>query len=273
MRSLLQFIARYSNFLVFLLLEVVAFLLIMNCNSYPKSTAFSTANRIVAWQYQTTKDIGEYFRLRKINDQLVNENAELRQQLSVLESKSDDSIASARATVWQRYSYIPAKVIKASTNEEHNYLTIDRGEEDGVREGMGVINQDGVVGIICATSEHYSLIIPTIHTKMQISCRLSKNKYVGAIQWHGVSHRYAALEEIASHIELNEGDTVVTSGLSSPFPENIPIGVVDKVRINDGDIYYTVRVKLFTHFRQLDYVQVIRNSLAEEEKELEDGMD
>lgn len=273
MRSLLQFIARYSNFLVFLLLEVVAFMLIIFFNSYPRSTAFSTANKVIAWQYETEENLVDYFHLKQVNRQLNEENAELRQRLSELENIRQDSIATAHSAIWKRYSYIPAKAIHATTNQDHNYITIDRGEVDGIRDGMGVINHEGVVGIVCATSEHYSLVIPTIHTKMQVSCRLSKNKYVGTVQWNGTRCNYASLEEIASHIELCKGDTIVTSGLSSSFPENIPIGIVDKVSINDGDLYYTVRVKLFTRFRQLDYVQVIKNTLAEEQKHLENGVD
>lgn len=274
MRSLLQFIARYSNFLVFLLLEVVAFMLIMFGNDYPRSATFSSANHICAWHYRNVTNTMEYFRLRRINTELSLENAELRTQLSKLENRQQDSLAQIVCTAQQeRFAYMPARVIHLTTNEQHNYITLDKGDLDSVRVGMGVRNQDGVVGIICAVSNHFSLVIPVIHTKMQVSCRIQRNNYMGTIRWDGCNSHYVSLEEIASHIHPEKGDTIVTSGLSNAFPAEIPIGIVDKTELKEGDVYHTIRVKLIPSFQQLDYVQIIKNRLSDEQKQLEHGMD
>ena len=275
MRSLLQFIQRNSNFLVFLLLEVVAFFLIVRGNSYPRSSALSTANRIIAWQYQVTDNIAGYFQLRSINNALMEENASLRERLVQLESLHEDSLQDNAATyVHPNYQVIAARVVQLTTNSPHNFLTINKGKADGVHVNMGVRNEEGVVGIVCSVSEHFALVIPIINTDLKISCRLQKNDYIGTLEWDGKNARYAMLNDIASHIQVEAGDTLVTSGLSPIFPANIPVGIVDKVSIDEGDTYYNIRARVRANFRQLHYVQLIENhSAAEQEELLQHGMD
>lgn len=269
MRSLLQFILRYSNFLVFMSLEVVAFLLIITYSDYPKSTVLTSANKLTAFHYQTWNNITEYFSLRRTNTILADENAFLRGRLSELEQLQAEHIADSVSKSLRNIHYMPARLIHLTTNEQHNYLTLNKGIHEGIRSGMGVRNSDGAVGIVCAVSEHYALVIPIIHTKMQLSCRLKKNDYIGTVHWDGHSCTYAQLEEIASHVHPEQGDTVVTSGLATAFPAGVPVGVVEKVELGDGDIYYTIRMRLVADFKRLNYVQVIDNELADEQHTLE----
>ena len=146
MQNLLKILLRYSNFLVFIALEVAAFMLMLFNNPYPRSSVLSTANDAVAWQNEQVNEARGYFRLRSINEQLAEENAALRNHISSMESeKTGESI-----------HYLPAKVVQMTTDGLHNYLTINRGRNDGITRGQGVRNADGVVGIVRTVGRNYS---------------------------------------------------------------------------------------------------------------------
>ena len=274
MQNLLKILLRYSNFLVFILLEVAAFLLLAYNSAYPRSSILSTANSVIAWQHEQVTAVQDYFQLRSMNEQLMAENAELRNQLVQLTNLAEDSILS-REVVYpeNEVTYLPAKVVQMTTSEIHNYLTINRGLNDDVRLGQGVRNEDGVVGIVRTVGANYSVVLPLINTHTNLSCRFKKNDYIGTLQWDGKDSRFALLTDVAAHMVVNQGDTIVTSGLSSVFPEGIPVGIVESSVLRDGDSYYTIIVRLYTNFKRLKYVEVIQNAHQTEMEELENGMD
>lgn len=259
MQTLLRILARYSNFLVFLVLEVVAFLLIAYNSAYPRSSLLSTANSVVAWQNEKVDEIGSYLSLRTVNAELAEENAQLRNLLA------EDSSYHA--------DYHSAKVIQMTLDRTHNYLTINRGAEDSVYQGMGVRNADGVVGIVRTVGEHYSIVQPVINTQSRLSCRFSKNDYIGTLEWDGKDVRFARLADVTTHVSVEVGDTIVTSGLSPAFPEGIPVGIISDCQLGTGDSYYTIRVKLCTDFRRLKYIEIIRNKDRSELEELNHGLE
>ena len=266
MQSLLKFIQKYSNFLIFIILEVVAFLLLTSNNEYPKSSMLSTSNAIAAFNYKVADDVTSYFKLRSVNDQLQEENAVLRSQLAELQNLHEDSVEQAAYRYAHLdYSCIPAKVIQLSTNKQHNFLTINKGRRDSLYQGMGVRNGEGVVGIVTTVSERFAVVIPIINTNSRISAKFKKNGYYGTVEWDGLDYRYARLTDVASHLEVSEGDTIVTSGLSPVFPADIPLAIVESAKLGEGDSYYTIKVRLQTDFRKLNYVQVIDNHTYTEE--------
>ena len=274
MQSLLKFIQKYSNFLVFLNLEVVAFLLFMSYNEYPKSSLLSTANQVVAINYQIGNSISSYFQLKSTNEALEEENAALRNQIISLQNQLEDSIEHSAYTYSHLdYTYIPAKVIQGTVNKNSNYLTINKGKRDGVYEGMGVRNAEGVVGIVTTVGDKFSIVLPVINTNSHISCKFAKNGYFGTIEWDGYSCHYAQLIDVASHLSVEQGDTIVTSGLSPIFPADIPIAIVDNVELREGASYYTIRVRLNTDFRKIGYVQLINKQSYNEFKSLTDEAD
>ena len=277
MQALLKFISRYGNFLLFILLEVAAFLLVVWSNAYPRSSALSTANRLVAWQYEMVSEVTGYFGLKGVNERLAAENAVLR---SRLENSGQWEVVSGQVTAgetpaspvvsgqWtvdrEQVVYREGKVVQMTMNGIRNYLTINRGEEDSVYEGMGVRNDEGAVGIVATVGKHYSVVLPLINIETHLSCRFLKNDYIGTLQWEGRDTRFADLADVATHLEVNVGDTIVTSGLSTSFPAGVPVGVVEECRLEEGASYYTVRVRLFTDFRRLRYIEVIDNEDVEE---------
>jgi len=262
MQTLFKILARYSNFLVFLVLEVAAFLLIGYNNPYPRSSILSTANDVIAWQHEQISEINGYFSLRSQNELLAEENAALRNQLSAMDSVNHSSL-----------EYSPAKVVQMTTHELHNYLTINRGSKDGIQRGQGVRNGDGVVGIVRTVGRNYSIVLPIINTQTNLSCRFAKNDYIGTLQWDGKDSRFALLTDIAAHMVVNPGDTIITSGLSPVFPEGIPVGIVENSVLKEGDSYYTIRVRLHTNFKRLKYVEIVQNAHQSELEELTNGLD
>ena len=255
MQTLLKILVRYSNFLVFIALEVAAFMLLSWNNVYPRSSLMSTANDAVAWQHEQISEITSYFSLRHQNEQLAAENAALRNRISSMDSaQTGDAI-----------HYVPAKVVQMTTDRLHNYLTINRGSKDGIYRGQGIRNEDGAVGIVRTVGRNYSVVLPIINTHTNLSCRFAKNDYIGTLQWDGT--------DVAAHMVVNPGDTIITSGLSPVFPEGIPVGIVENSVLKPGDSYYTIRVRLNTNFKRLKYVEVVQNGAQAELEELENGMD
>ena len=263
MQTLIKILQRYSNFLVFIALEVAAFLLVSYNNAYPRSSLLSTANDFVAWQNEVVSEVRGYFSLRSQNEQLAIENADLRNQIGSMESEEVDTT----------FHYQPAKVVQMTTDRLHNYLTINLGSKDGIQRGQGVRNEEGVVGIVRTVGRNYSVVLPIINTHTNLSCRFSKNDYIGTLQWDGKDSRFAQLADVAAHMVVNVGDTIVTSGLSPVFPEGIPVGIVENNVLKEGDSYHTIRVRLHTNFKRLRYIEVVQNADIEELEELQNGLD
>ena len=277
MRNLIQFLLRSSNFLIFLILEVVAFILICTCNEYHHSAVLSGANRIAAGTNNLKTSIEEYFNLRLENTILAEENARLKSELMLL--ANDRELVQERDSQYVYshldWDYIPAKVIEISTHKQHNYLTINKGARDGVSVDMGVIGADGVVGIVSAVGEKYALVVPMIHPKISISSRLKSNSQLGGTSWDGRDYRYVNMIEISRHVDVEAGDTVVTSGLTDVFPEGIMVGVITETELGKGDNYHHTTVKLSTDYKALKYVQVLSNKNAKTTDEIgkNDGLE
>ena len=261
MRNLLQFIARYSNFLIFLILEVVAFILITTTHQYQNSAVWSSANRFAAGTENMMTTIGDYFCLQQENQRLAEENAQLKNLLMEQANQLEAILERDSQYVYAQldWDYIPAKVVHITTHKQHNYLTINKGLRDSIQVDMGVVGKDGVVGIVSAVGEKYSLVVPIIHVGMNLSCRLQNNNYIARTQWNGMRHDEVTLQDVSRHVTINMGDTVVTSGLTNVFPEGIIVGIVAETEITENDNYHRTKLHIATDYKTIKYVQVIRN--------------
>lgn len=275
MQNLLKILLRYGNFLVFILLEVAAFLLISYNNAYPRSSILSTANQVIAWQNKQISEIKSYFSLKEQNEILALENTDLRSQLSQIQQSIDNSVMreTMKLSNYTAPTYLPAKVVQITTRNINNFLTINVGKRDSIHKGQGVINDEGVVGIVQTVGKKYSVVMPIINTHTNVSCRFTKNDYIATLQWDGDDYRFASLIDVASHLVVNKGDTIVTSGLSPIFPEGIPVGIVENSTLEEGASYHTIRVRLSTNFKRLKYVEVVCNEDQLELDNLTNDMD
>ncbi len=272
MKNLFEFLVKYGYFFLFLILEVISIVLICTQNNFQKSAVFSSCNSVAASLYTVSDNITNYFGLRDINNRLVNENTELRNQILFLQNKLDNYNESNYISADKNMTYIPARIIQLTTNKQHNYLTINRGKRDGILPDMGVINDEGVVGIVCSVSDHFALVIPLLNTDISISTKFQTHNYVGSLQWDGMDIRQAKLYDIARHVIVNNRDTLLTSGLSAIFPPDIPVGIVNNSTITDNDAFYDITVDFAVDFKRLNYVNIICNHLQDEQLSLQDSV-
>jgi rod shape-determining protein MreC len=277
MRKLIAFLIKYSIVILFISLELLSFGLIVNNNGYQKSVFFSSGNTALASLYEISNSVVEYFYLRQANDGLANENTQLKNEIVVLRNKlqsiiPDSALTAVSVDPQNEISYIYAKVIHNSTNKMQNYITLNKGSREGIRVDMGVINEEGVVGIVSKVTEKFSVVIPVLNPKMQVNSKFLKNNYSGPVVWEGEDYRYAKLNDIARHVKFSLGDSLITSGYTYSFPEGILIGTVDDFTIKESDAYYNIRIKLAVNFRTLSHVQVINYLNYEEQRKLEQSV-
>ncbi len=275
MHNLLNFLFKYGYWLLFSLLEVISFSLLFRFNNYQGSIGFTSANRIAGSIYQWSADISSFFQLRTINEQLVHNNIELQAENEALRNALQqiipDSISETLVLSLEKQGYqsIPARVINNSLNLPDNYITINKGKADGVTPEMGVVNGNGIVGIVYMVSEHYSLAISLLNSKSSISCKFKNNDYFGYLKWRGGDTRHAYLEDLPLHALFQKGDTIVTSGYSTVFPRGMITGTVDSISESKDGLSYLLRISLTTDFAALDNVLLISNKQREEQRTLE----
>ncbi len=271
MRNLLRYVLQHYAFLLFLLLEVLSFVLIFNYNTYQKSKFLNSSNRITASIYNSFNSVVSYFGLNEVNRKLSEENAMLRTLLSDIPNVnvSKDSILALVEIKDSVYQYFSARVINNSVNKQYNYITVNKGRKHGIKPDQGIVNSDGVVGVITSASESYSVGFSILNKRWGVSAKLKKSGTFGPISWDGKDFRYVNLNGIPFHVELNKGDTIVTSSYSSVFPEGILIGTVEDFEEPTGENYYIIKVKLAVDFKALSYVEVVENLRRNEIRELE----
>ena len=214
-----------------------------------------------------TEQIKDYFSLRKVNESLALENHELRTRLAQYEAL-EQAAEENRSDIAGGFRYTPASIMKISNNTQHNYMIIGKGSEDGVTTGSGVITGKGAIGVVDAVSSNYSYAISFKNHEMNISARLGKEGAVGPLSWDGKSRNGAILKEIPHHVEFEPGDTVFTSGYSSIFPPDIPLGTTGKSKIVNGATY-EIEVTLFEDFGSTRHVTIVENLGKDEIKKLE----
>jgi rod shape-determining protein MreC len=262
MKNLLRFILQNHVLILFLVLEIFSFVLIFNYNNYQKVKFLNSSSRITGKVYDSYSKAEDYFRLPSVNRELAAENARLRELLGINPGiiRIPDSLLQKGNDEHLRYAYISARIISNSVNQQQNYLTLDKGSDDGIRPDMGIISAGGVAGIITNVSPSYSTGLSLLNTRWNVSAKLAKNNYFGSLVWDGKNYREALLNEIPFHVDVALGDTIVTSGFSSFFPEGITLGTVESFAKPGGDSFYTIRVKLSVDFKSLSYVEVIENN-------------
>lgn len=265
MRNLLDFLSKYSFFFLFLFLETICFILIYNNNYFHRSRIISTTNGLTGNVNAAFSDISGYMSLKQANRQLAEENALLRNFLNIASEYQMDSVTAQALPADLRY--FSAKIISNSVQKRNNYFMIDKGWAEGIRKDMGVMAPDGVVGIITDVSENFSSGISILHKDSKISGRLKKNNHLVNVSWNGIDYRIGKLEDIPTHVELEHGDTVITSGNSHIFPEGIPIGTVDEVHSTD-QLFKSASIRFSVDYNRIYYVYLIENIHREEMNEI-----
>ena len=261
MRLILLFFSKQRDFLVFLLLFIFSFSLVLNGNSLQRSKFLYVATGVVGDVYLLRTGVVQYFSLKQQNEQLAQENKQLPEQRLKDGPQKLEELAKDPILLYapEQYKVYRAEVIKNSYQLSKNYLIINRGQRDSIREDMGVVSPGGIVGIIDKTTTDYASVQSVLNTLSKISATHKKSGYYGTLSWDGKDPNVVQLTDIPSLATISPGDSIVTAGHSSIFPKGIPVGKVLSVNANTRDNSLLSQVKLFTNMQQLQHVYIIKN--------------
>lgn len=268
MRNLIEFLARHNHWFVFLLLEVISIVLLLRFNSYQGSVWFTSAGTVAGTVSRWDSQARAYFHLQQTNADLTMRNVELEQQLQQAREQisslqrehadSVDGIASSQDSI----RLIQAKVVSNSVDKPGNLMTIDKGNADGIHPDMGVACGTGVVGIVYMCGAHYSIVVPVLNARSNISCSIEGRGYFGYLRWTGGASDVAYVDDVPRHAKFRKGDKIITSGYSAVFPRGINVGRVVRIENSKDGLSYRLQVKLSTDFAKLRDVCVIDDRTA-----------
>lgn len=274
MRNLWIFVNKYNAFFLFIFFFTLGIFCVVKNNAYQRTVTFNSTNEVVGNAYEKFNVLKRYINLGKVNDSLAAENAKLKTTLltlSTVDSAKDTKVIDT--FTHQQYTYLAAKVVKNSVTLRNNIMTINKGTDDGIAIGMSVISPGaGVVGFIKDVSAHLATIQSLLHKDTRISVVLKKNNALGSLVWGDGNFdiKKAYIKEVPNHIKMKVGDTVVTSGFAS-FPVGILVGRISKTNVSTNDNFLSAEINLFNDFSTLQYVYVVKDKTALEQKTLESG--
>ncbi|MBR1514328.1 MAG: rod shape-determining protein MreC [Bacteroidales bacterium] len=257
MNNLRRFILKHHFVILFILLEVISILLLANSQRFHRNRMVNTTNDAVGKIYEWSSAVGNYFRLNTANEQLAEENALLRKQLSVVyDTTSSIYNVNESDTL---YEYIPAQVVNNSTNQANNYIIINKGKSDGIERDMSVMSTEGIVGVVTDVSRHYASVMSLLHSKSVVGVRIKESQELASLKWETNNYRYGMVEDIPTHIILQKGDTILTSSHSYIFPEDLMVGTVEEFYPTAIDALNKAKIRFSTDFATLRHVYVIRD--------------
>ncbi|MEO1262328.1 MAG: rod shape-determining protein MreC [Bacteroidota bacterium] len=271
MFNLVQLFLRLSGFFVFLLLEIICFTMVVKYNQTQQGIYVNSINRGTGFLQKIGANTSYYLSLDDENYRLSRANARLLEKLynEGIDTTSVDSTFQQNDTM--QFDIQIARIINNTVNNHHNYLTLDKGTDDGASAHLGLITEDGVVGIIRKVSKRYSVAMSMLHRQMRVSAKVKGTHYPGSLIWNEdeKSTRLFTLLEVPKHAEVAEGDTVITSGFSSIFPEGVMLGTIEKINLKPGSHAFEISVKSKVDMTNLQYVYIVKNLFKKEQQELE----
>lgn len=268
MQQIINFVFKNSTRLLFLLLLITSLTLTIQSHSYHRSTVVNSTNVLTGSVFEKVSEVKTYFSLREQNNKLAQENAALRK---ILFNQKDSTTILKKDSLkgYDKIDVIQSRVINNSYGVSENYLTINSGSLQGIKEDMGVVNSQGIVGIVEKVSPKYATILSVLNVKSKINAKVKKSNHFGSLIWNAKNAGYVQLIEIPRLASVKKGDTIVTGGNSRIFPENIPVGIIDKIYTDTETNYFTLNIRLFNDMTNLNHVYIITNKESAEIKKLE----
>ena len=254
MYNLFIFIKKYSAVILFILLELICFLMVAYSLPYHNRKMVSMSNSIAGGIYKTTSNWNDYLHLKSENEKLAKQNALLMNMVGEDYSEGDTVVTHGM------FSFVPAHVIKNSIYELNNYMVVDKGRADGIEPDMGVVCSDGVVGIVVNVSSHYASVMSLLNSNTIVSARFVDNQYVANVLWDNQNYHFGVVKDIPSHLVINKGDTLVTSGFSNSYPPDILVGTIEETEDNTNEMFSTAKLKFSTNFSTLRHVFIVKNN-------------
>ena len=277
MNNLTEFLAKYKHWFLFVLLEIASLVLLFRFNNYQGSVWFTSANIVAGKVYELSSSVTSYFSMGKLNRELTERNVQLEHQVKELSEQLYEKTRDPKFAQKGQYRFlsdfklINAKVVSNSLDKEENFITIDKGSWDGVRKDMGVACGNGIVGVVYLVGTHYSIVLPVLNSKSNISWSIQGRSYFGYLRWTGGAKNIAYLDDIPRHAKFKLGDRIVTSGYSAIFPAGILVGKIKHVYNSEDGLSFRLAVQLSTDFGNLRDVCVIDDATVREKKKVMDA--
>jgi len=269
MQHIISFLINNKYFLLFLFLEIIAVSITIQSHSYHRSKFINSSNFITGSIYNNFNSVNNYLNLKTQNKQLQEENTKLKNLLSSTTIKSKQNSRIDSLTYNNKYSYISARIINNNYTKTNNRLTINRGLNDGVTTELGVVSSKGIIGITTNVSSNYAVVMPIINESSRINVKLLNNNHYGTLKWDGENYNTVQIEDLPRQTNIKVGDTIITGGKSTIFPEGILVGKIKDFKINNNNNYKIVNVELFNDMSSIYYINVITNEDNLEIKKLE----
>ncbi|MEB2776194.1 rod shape-determining protein MreC [Algoriphagus sp. D3-2-R+10] len=264
MLRILQFLYSLRSFLLFVLLEVVAIGLIVSNNSPQGAAFFNSSNALTGSVLKTRSDVVDFFSLAEDNEALLSQNAGLLEQLKTMNAIPDSMTIELDSAMENQFNFRGARIISNSLRFSENHITLNKGSKNGVKPGMGVFNEQGVIGRVKAVSKNYSVAFSLLNTQLTISSKIKTNDSFGSIKWDGKDSKKTKLLYVPRHVTASPGDTVVTTGYSAVFPEGIIVGIIESVDQGEDPNYLDIVLNLSVDFSKAHYVYLVENTQLEE---------
>lgn len=272
MQQIFNFVIRNKTFLLFLLLFSIALALTIQSHSYHRSKFINSANVLTGGVYGTMNSVDQYFDLKTKNEILAEENKRLRERLFNSSIAKDSSFIDSTYSDGQ-YRITIAEVFKNSYSSTNNYLTLNKGENDGIKQDFGVMTSNGIIGIIDNTSNNYATVLSILNKRSRINAKIKSTNHIGSLKWNGESPVYVQLEDVSQFAPIKVGDTIETGGESSIFPKGIGIGTIESFKTDVGGDTYTINVQLFNDMTNIGTVYILENIDRTEILNLENSSD
>jgi rod shape-determining protein MreC len=271
MRNLLQFLKKFRDFLIFVILQVFVLTIFFNSKFYHKAKMVNTSSSLVGWFIEKKYNITKHFGLEQANLDLLNQNAKLLALMPESFYQLQSDIYYVNDTLMQQqYRYIPATVLNSNSNKRNNYFTINSGSIQGVKTGMGVISAEGAIGIVTDVSERFAIVMTLLSDNIQVNVKLKTNNEYWLLNWDGLDKNIVQVENVKRDVNFELGDKVVTRGGATQFPEGIPVGKIIERVSEDGEQTISINIELAVNFNSVYHVFVVENLLKQEQLTLEE---
>lgn len=270
MRNLIAFFKRFQIFLVFVVLQIISLYFYFSFFTYPKLQFLTSASTMTGKIWSVKNDITKHFNLESSNVKLQKSNEKLMEQLPQSFIRINQKEVSINDTLHhQKYKYISAEVINSTVEKRNNYFTINTGKLQGIKKGMGVISDKGVVGIIHSCSKHFSVVKSVLTSDINISVLTLDKHLFGLLKWNGNNARIGSISGVSNDYKIKKWSLVVTRGSTGIFPSGIPVGKVHSMSQVEGSAFWDLSILFSEDYRTLQRVYVVKNILYEEQTQLE----
>jgi len=222
------------------------------------------STEISGFLFEKETSIKEYFWLKEVNAELLKEQKILLEEIEGLKTLASLNHSLLNDSIENPSTMIQAKIVKNTWQKKNNFIVISGGSKNNITSNLGVVNNNNLIGMTYTISENFSTIISLLNTDFMVSAKIKNSGYYGSLNWNGDNFQLIELKDIPKHAKINIGDTIITSGYSNTFPENINIGVIEKCVIEDKTNFVNISVKLFADFTSIKHVYILKSNLKEE---------